>query len=285
MRLPRLARSATLPRVNGTWRLCAVIGLAGCHRSTPRMTHDAAVATTHDVVTTHVTASVDASAPRFDPHWSCRIVGSGRVGHMPHVSTPPPRPGAPPGSIEDVLVLADGRALRRELVRDDAGAARLDRARVSLYAPNDAGLSASRDFDVRANEQEFLFSDDHGAGVGFWNGDRIAALRIGSTSEEILVAASRDLTRACVGMPRTTLRLWPVFAHALAFPYVVGIPPATADARYTLALDAQGVCVVRLEGEGPWGRVFADATPDGGLRGDLSISESINPVVCGAAVH
>lgn len=264
------------------WWLC--LGLTACHRTpAPPAAHTTTHAGVQDVAAPLIVASGDAgTAVHFDPHWACRIVGPGRVGRMPHVSTPPPRPGAPAGTVEDAIMLADGHVLRREIVRDEHDGVRLDRGRVALYALNDGGASGSRDFEVRPEEQELLFSDERGAGVAFWNGSRIVAERIGSVAEEVLADRAGTLSRGCGGVAVDGLRLWPVFVRALPFPRVQGMPPSTADARYTLARDAQGLCVVRLEGDGPWGRVFVDATADAGLRGDLSLSESINPVVCAA---
>jgi hypothetical protein len=202
---------------------------------------------------------------------------------MPHVSTPPPRPGAPAGTIEDAIALSDGRVLRLEMVRDAQGAVQSGRARVALYGANDGGVAGAREFDIRTDEQEMLFADEHGAGVAFWNGARIVGERIGATDEVVLVASAGDPTRACAAVASDGLKLWPVFPRALPFPRVQGMPPSVADARYTLGRESDGVCVVRLEGDGPWGRVFVDVTPDGGLRGDLSLSESINPVLCAPA--
>jgi hypothetical protein len=200
---------------------------------------------------------------------------------MPRVSTPPPRPGAPPGSIEDTIPLVDGRILRREMVRDGTGAVNFDRGRVAVYATQDGGVDSQREYAVRAGEQEMLFADARGVGIAFWNGRRIVAERVGASSEEAIEASVTDLTRPCSGASGDSLRIWPLFAEALPFPRVQGMPPSVADARYTLSRDERGICVSRLEGEGPWGRVFVDAVPDAGMRGDLSLSESVNPVTCG----
>lgn len=186
-----------------------------------------------------------------------------------------------PGSLDDVVTLSDGRSLGVQTVPgsggDSGGALR---AVVSLHSPHDGGSLAERDVSLRDDWQLFLFADGHGAGVAFWDGERILGERIGSTADEVLVATARDLTRECAGPASDALRLWPVFRRALPFPHVGGMPPSVADARYTLARAVWGVCVVRLEGDGPWGRVFVDATRDGTLTGQLSLAESINPVTC-----
>ncbi len=216
---------------------------------------------------------------RFEPRWACRITGPGHVGHMPRVSVPMLRPRARPGTLEDAVVLEDGRTLR-VLTTSAASAGGAMQALVRIESANDGGTASERAVTLRAEHQPFLFADGHGAGLAFWDGTRIVAERIGAAGDEVLVARALDLTRECPGPASDALRLWPVFPRALAFPRVAGMIPSVADARYTLARVVWGVCVVRLEGEGPWGRVYVDAMPDGVMTGLLSLSESINPVTC-----
>ncbi len=269
-----------------------VTAVTGCRRSSssPEPARDARVvrAGVQDVAPARIatpTADLDAGqGTHYEPHWNCRITGPGRVGRVGRLDLPPPRPGAPAGSIEDTVHLPDGRVLRREMVRNEAGEPVLDRGRIALRSSADAGVTAQHEYAVREGMQEMLFVDARGVGVAFWDGHRIVAERIDGTTDEAFAESASDLSRPCSGTSGDALRLWPVYPRPLAFPRVQGMPPSVADARYTISRDEQGLCVSRLEGEGPWGRVFVAAIPDAGMRGELSLSESVNPVTCGPVV-
>jgi hypothetical protein len=226
-------------------------------------------------------AAAEAGGARvtsFSPRWACRITGPGRAGRGPRVAVPALRPHAEPGTIVDRVTLRDGRTLTRANVVE-GGRAVLDRAEVTLRDARDAGVG-TRVYGVIPGAVEMLFEDARGAGVAFLDGARIMALRIGGEGTETLVESAGDVTRPCHGPVTDPLRLWPVAPVPWPFPPVSGMPPSVADARWTLSRDARGVCIARLEGDGPWGRALLEAG-DAGVRGELSLAESLNPVACG----
>lgn len=222
----------------------------------------------------------DAAPPgaRFEPRWACRITGPGHFGPRPVVSVPAPRPGAEPGTIADTIALRAGGRLSREAVSQN-GRVLLARGRVSRTDAADAA-SGALEYDVRPGAVEMLFEDARGVGVAWLLPDgRLVATRIGGSGDEVLVERVSDPSRPCEGPVNDPLRLVPLAPEPWEFPPISGMPPSVAVARWTLSRDGRGLCVSRLEGEGPWGRVFVEATAQG-MRGELSLAESINPVEC-----
>lgn len=257
------------------------VAMDGCSRQRPRGRTTAAVVAVGEVP--REDSAVHDSAPRgvrssFAPRWACKIVGPGRAGRGPQVSVPVFRPGGEGETFTDHITLHDGRTLVRSN-RSDGGRVDPDRAEVSIRDAHGV-VVASRTYRVRTDAVEMLFEDARGAGVAWFADDKIIVERIGETGEELLIERAGDITRACVGPVTDSLRLVPIGPRPWAFPPVTGTPPLVADARWTLSRDARGVCVARLEGEGPWGRVLLQAG-DAGMQGELSLAESVNPVTCG----
>lgn len=181
----------------------------------------------------------------------------------------------------DTITLRDGRTILRDAAEQD-GHVVFDRARVTLRDAS-GGQLGQRIVAVRPGMVEMVFEDARGAGSAWYDGDRVIAERIGAEGDEVLVEHAGDPMHACPGPTRDALRLIPLAAEPAAFPRVTGMPPSVADARWTLARDALGLCVVRLEGEGPWGRVLVEASLTG-LVGELVLDESVNPIVCAPIV-
>ena len=263
--------------------LSAAMILGACRNSTPTPRRTVRA---WDSGVVHADTFVrDVGPPRaaahFEPHWACRLTGHGHGGRLPPVSVPQRRPNMDSRVTIDTITLRDGRTVRRD-VPEENGRTRFDQARLTLRDAGGAQLG-QRVVAVRAGMVEMVFEDARGVGSAWYDGERVIAERIGSEGEEVIIEHAGDPTRACPGPTTDALRLVPLSAEPRDFPRVTGMPPSVADARWTLARAADGLCVVRLEGEGPWGRVLVEAAP-AGLVGELLLDESVNPALCAPIV-